>query len=72
MVILFDPSHWVVLTKTALGKGLVQYFGFVGGPILIQNLVGPKIFGELQTSYRDFKNKFPRKSLYSYYNFISV
>ena len=63
MVILFDPSHWVVLTKTPLGKGPVMYFGFVGGPILIQDLVGPKIFGELQISYKDFKNKFPRKKL---------
>ena len=50
-VILSDPSHWVMLTKTSLVKGLVLHFGFVGGPILIEDLVESRILGTHEPSY---------------------
>ena len=57
-VILSDPSHWAVLTKIPLGKRPMLYFGFVGGLILIQDLMRLKFWGTYKTSYKDFKNKF--------------
>ena len=48
-VILSDLSHWDVLSKTSLGRRPMLCFGFVGRPfILIQDLVGPIILGDLQ------------------------
>ena len=37
-----------MITKISLGKGPMLYFGFMGGTILIADLVGPRTLGELQ------------------------
>ena len=37
------------------GKRPILYFEFVGEPILIQDLVGPKFFRELQTILQRFQ-----------------
>ena len=57
-VILSGPSHWVVLTKTPLGKGPMLYFGFVGDLYLFKIWLDLRFLGELQRFYKDFKNKF--------------
>ena len=54
-VILSDPSHWAVLTKILLVKEPMLYFGFVGGLILIQDLMRPKILGDIQNLLQRFQ-----------------
>ena len=42
-------------SKLSLGKGIKLCFGFLGGPIiLIQVLVGPAILGDLQAILQRF------------------
>ena len=47
-MILSDPSHWVMMTSTTLREGPKLYFGFMGGPIAFEDLVGLKTLGDLQ------------------------
>ena len=57
-MILSDPSHWVVLTKTHWVRDLCcisDLWG--GGPTLIQDLVGNKILGEQQAMLQRFQKK---------------
>ena len=42
------PPHWVMITRTSLGKGPAIYFRTLGGSILTEDLVGPKTLGDLQ------------------------
>ena len=47
-VILSDPPHWVMITRKSLGKGTIVYSRFMGRPILIKDLVGPKTLAAIQ------------------------
>ena len=39
-VSLSDPLHEVMITRTSLWQGPTLYFGFMGGPILTEDLRG--------------------------------
>ena len=54
-VILSDPSHWIVLTKTPPGKGTCAVLWICEKPKLIQDLVGPTIFGDLKAILQRFQ-----------------
>ena len=56
-MILSDPSHWVVLTKTHWVRDLCCISDLWGGPALIQDLVGTKILEEQQTMLQRFQKK---------------